>query len=342
MPASVDPHAPDADSLGEPQPRPAPAHVVAAAVCAAAGAGSPATLALVLETDGSTYAGAGAMALFGPGATQLGWLSGGCVEPEIARCAGEVAASGRIGWMEIDTRDDAALLSGSALGCRGRLRLALLPVAQLPGVHAPLQAWLDGDGDMRWSIGQDGRIALGAGAQAQAQAWRLDAAAPGWMSVETWTLSSAARPQLLLCGGGPETPMLLPLLRDLGWRTTLVEARARWQSLAALADMHRADGVAAALVDGPSYDAALVMHHNFELDLDALDALSATQVPFVGLLGPRRRCEDLFRLLTSAPHAALRARLHSPVGLDLGGRGAEAIALSIAAQLQAWRHGRRT
>ena len=108
-----------------------------------------------------------------------------------------------------------------------------------------------------------------------------------------------------------------------------------------LADTHRADGVAAALVDGRAYDAALVMHHNFELDLDALDALSATSVPFVGLLGPRRRCEDLFRLLTTASHAALRARLHSPIGLDLGGRGAEAIALSVAAQLQAWRHGRR-
>lgn len=335
MSVSTDPHAPPDEAV----PRPAPAHVVVAAVRDAAGAGDPATLALVLETDGSTYAGAGAMALFGPGDTQLGWLSGGCLEPEIARRAAEVAADGRIGWMEVDTRDDAALLSGSALGCRGRLRLVLLPVAQLPGVQAPLQAWLDGDGDMQWSIERSGAVTLEAGTQAQS--WCLDAAAPDWRSAGTWSLSSAARPQLLLCGGGPETPLLLPLLRDLGWRTTLVEARARWRPLAALADTHRADGVAAALVDGPPYDAALVMHHNFELDLDALDALSATPVPFVGLLGPRRRCEDLFRLLTTAPHAALRARLHSPIGLDLGGRGAEAIALSIAAQLQAWRHGRR-
>lgn len=334
MSVSVDPHAP----LGDAVPRPAPAHVVAAAVCEAARDGGPATLVLVLETDGSTYAGAGAMALFGPGETQLGWLSGGCLEPEIARRAAEVAASGRIGWMEIDTRDDAALMSGSALGCRGRLRLALLPVTQLPGVQAPLQAWLDGEGDVHWRIGRTGTVELETGALKQA--WTLDADAPAWTSADTWSLTSAARPQLLLCGGGPETPLLLPLLRDLGWRTTLVETRARWQPLAALADRHRADGVAASLSDGPAYDAALVMHHNFELDLDALDALSATQVPFVGLLGPRRRCEDLFRLLTTAPHAALRARLHSPIGLDLGGRGAEAIALSIAAQLQAWRHGR--
>ena len=335
MSVFTDPHARSDDAV----PPPAPAHVVVAAVRDAARAGDPATLALVLETDGSTYAGAGAMALFGPGDAQLGWLSGGCLEPEIARRAADVAANGRIGWMEVDTRDDAALLSGAALGCRGRLRLVLLPVAQLPGVQAPLQAWLDADGDMQWSIERGGQVTLEAGAQAQA--WCLDAAEPDWVSADTWSLSSAARPQLLLCVGGPETSLLWPLLRNLGWRTTLVEARGRWRPFAVLADTHRADGVAAALVDGRAYDAALVMHHNFELDLDALDALSATSVPFVGLLGPRRRCEDLFRLLTTASHAALRARLHSPIGLDLGGRGAEAIALSVAAQLQAWRHGRR-
>ncbi|WP_394003590.1 XdhC family protein [Luteimonas sp. WGS1318] len=339
MPAATDSPTSPVVSIPAGIARPAPAHAVVAAVCEAVRSGAPATLALVLDTDGSTYSGAGAMALFGPDDVQLGWLSGGCLEPEIARRAAEVAASGRIGWMEIDTRDDAALMSGSALGCRGRLRLALLPVTRLPGVQAPLQAWLDGDGTAHWTIGRAGTVELETGALKQA--WTLDADVPGWTSADTWSLTSAARPQLLLCGGGPETPLLLPLLRDLGWRTTLVESRERWRPLAALADRHRADGVAATLADGPAYDAALVMHHNFELDLDALDALSATQVPFVGLLGPRRRSEDLFRLLPTAPHAALRARLHSPIGLDLGGRGAEAIGLSIAAQLQAWRHGRR-
>ena len=82
------------------------------------------------------------------------------------------------------------------------------------------------------------------------------------------------------------------------------------------------------------------MHHNFELDLEALLALAPVPVPFVGLLGPVRRREDLFRVLPEALHASLRPRLQSPVGLDLGGRGADAIALSIAAQLQAWWHGR--
>jgi xanthine dehydrogenase accessory factor len=93
------------------------------------------------------------------------------------------------------------------------------------------------------------------------------------------------------------------------------------------------------LRDGPLPDAVLVMHHNFELDREALEALAATSVPFIGLLGPRRRRDDLFKLLTPEARAALSPRLRSPIGLALGGPGPEAIALSIAAQLQAWRHG---
>ena len=45
------------------------------------------------------------------------------------------------------------------------------------------------------------------------------------------------------------------------------------------------------------------------------------------------------RVLPTSAHALLLPRLRSPVGLKLGGHGLEAIALSIIAQLQAWRHG---
>src|SRR5215218_7298036 len=74
-------------------------------------------LALVLETVGSTYSHAGAMAYFGP-QRQVGWLSGGCLEPAIAQDATRVAATDAVGWMEIDTRGDEDLLLGSAIGCR--------------------------------------------------------------------------------------------------------------------------------------------------------------------------------------------------------------------------------
>ena len=311
-----------------------PAPVLRAAV-AAVHAGDAATLAWVLETEGSTYARTGAMALFGPGQAQVGWLSGGCLEPALARLAVQADAQAWIDWAEIDTRDDDHLLSGSALGCRGRLRIALLPLRRLPGIEAPVQAWLDGGHALARTLDPAGRVELQAGTAAGR--WQVAAAPLPWATAgRAWSDPLARPPEALLLGAGPETAILLDLLRALGWRTTVAERRPRWRDAGANADVRR-DSHADALAARTHYDAVLVMHHDFERDRDALERVAATAIPFVGLLGPPRRRDDLLRLLPATQRAALGRRLHAPVGLDLGGQGPEAIALSIAAQLQDWR-----
>lgn len=300
-------------------------------------AGEEAVLALVLETEGSTYAGTGAMALFGNG-THAGWLSGGCLEPGIERCAATAGATGTIGWLEIDTRDDESLLSGSAVGCRGRLRLALLPLHGLAGIEAVLAAWLEGQQYVSLDITDAGTVE--AATSTLRRRWRLDAAPVEWSSPRRrWSVSILRPPEVLIFGAGPETPMLAPLLRELGWRVRVAERRPRWRDSATPDALIIDAAPAQALARAAHVDAALVMHHNFELDRDALDALATSPISFIGLLGPSRRQEDLFRLLTPAQRMALLPRLRSPVGIDLGGRGPETIALSIAAQLQGWRHG---
>lgn len=308
------------------------------AAAAAVRAGRPAVLAVVVGTEGSTYVGVGGMALFGGAGGQVGWLSGGCLEPEIERQARRAADSASLGWLEIDTRDDEDLLSGSALGCRGRLRLALLPLQALTGVETILQAWLQMDAPLWIEVRADGGVVVGL--DGDQHVWRLAGDAPTW-AAGVGPIRIAALPTVIVFGAGPETPLLLPLLRETGWRSVLVERRPRWTSLAEPADRHidAAPAAAVAAAGRQDFAAALVMHHNFELDREALSALSSTAIPFVGLLGPVRRREDLFRLLPEAQRQALLPRLHSPIGLKLGGRGPQAIALSIAAQLHAFRHG---
>jgi len=302
---------------------------------ACARGGARRALAIVLETEGSTYARRGGMALFGEDGTRLGWLSGGCLEPQIARRAQQAIAEGRLSWMEIDTRDDEDLLAGSALGCRGRLHLALLPLHLLPGSEALFAAWNGGGVALEFSVDADGAVGIRT-AQADAR-WRLDHDACDWAAdAPAWILRVPPPPELLVFGAGPESPLLLPLLRDLGWRTGLVERRERWRGLAAHAD-HHVDATPTAATNDARCEAALVMHHHFELDREALAALATTGTPYIGLLGPRRRRDDLFKVLAADARERLSARLRSPVGLPLGGHGPEAIALSIAAQLQAWR-----
>ncbi len=303
------------------------------AALAAIRAGVPAVLAVVVETEGSTYVGAGGMALFGGPGGQSGWLSGGCLEPEIERQARQADETASLGWLEIDTRDDEDLLAGSALGCRGRLRIALLPLRATPGFERAAEAWLRGGTALECALSDDGAVAVRAG---ETQAWRLPTSSPGWPNAG-WRLDIDPPPEAIVFGAGPETPLLLPLRREMGWRTTLVERRERWRDSAVFADerIERFN-------PGSGFDAALVMHHNFELDREALCALAESDIPFVGLLGPVRRREDLFKLLSERERAALAPRLRSPIGLKLGGQGPQAIALSIAAQLQAYRHGEET
>lgn len=301
--------------------------------------GEDTALALVLETEGSTYAHAGAMACFGTG-RQVGWLSGGCLEPALALEAAEAVAAGTLGWTEIDTRGDEDLLSGSAIGCRGRLRIAMLPLRAMRGLGGALldgvlDAWLDGGAALAFELDAAGEVRVSSGAASMRV--RLPTAAIPWPAARpSWSLAVARPPAAVLFGAGPEAPPLLRVLHELGWRTTLVERRPRWRRPDAPIDLH-VDSTPSAFAAAADTDVALVMHHHFELDREALDALARTPIPFIGLLGPQRRRDDLFRLLTPEQRASITPRLRSPVGLPLGGQGPEAIALSIAAQLQAWR-----
>jgi len=291
-------------------------------------------LALVIETEGSTYASIGTLALFGDG-PHVGWISGGCLEPEIERVASVAGDTGRLEWLDIDTIDDGALLSGSAVGCRGRQLLALLPLAALPRIADAISAWLAGGQALTITLERDGHIACRL--DGRAWSWTLPVGEAPHSTSKDWTLSLHRAPEALILGAGPETPTLIPMLRSLGWRVHVAERRGRWRDAAGagahLLDLHPDDAVAA----HPHADIALVMHHGFESDRDALAALAGSRIPFIGLLGPQRRRDDLFKLLRPAEREALGGRLHSPVGIPQCGRGPEAIALSIATQLQQWR-----
>ncbi|HYG08190.1 MAG TPA: XdhC family protein [Stenotrophomonas sp.] len=296
-------------------------------------AGEPATLALVVATEGSTYVKPGALALFAEQGTREGWLSGGCLEADIALQAAAALQAGELTLMEIDTRSDEDLLSGSAVGCRGRLHLALLPLPALSGWDTLARAWLARRGALCLQLDAQGRCCASIGDVLQEWPLPLDTR----HVAARFHVRIPAPPALALFGAGPESEVLLPWLRQLGWMTTLVEKRPRWRGQGVLADQHVEATPAQALAAGLDAEAVLVMHHHFELDREALDALAAHPARFIGLLGPRRRQQDLFQLLAPAQREQLMPRLRSPVGLHLGGEGPQAIALSIAAQLQRWR-----
>jgi xanthine dehydrogenase accessory factor len=101
------------------------------------------------------------------------------------------------------------------------------------------------------------------------------------------------------------------------------------------------NAVARVGVDRDTY--VLVMTHHYLIDRALLSELLLSPTPYIGLLGPRQRAEDLLadvEGLGIGLSAEQRARLYGPAGLDVGGDGPEAIALSLLAGVMAAAEGR--
>jgi xanthine dehydrogenase accessory factor len=280
-------------------------------------AGRTFALTVVVEAEGSTYRKPGALALVADDGTQVGVISGGCLEPGLVALARQAVIAHEPRDTVFDTRTEDDLVFGSGSGCRGRMRVVALPV--WPDVPTPaLDAVLSAHESRR-----PARLAL-------------EQLAPNLGLALTVTIRPP--PLVVLLGAGPEVAPLLRIARVLGWfawvadhRTGLLEDP-RIQSADRLLAV-RPGAVVAALVD-VEVDAAIVMTHTAEGDLAALAALAAAEVRYVGLLGPPARRDELLARLTPAQRAALDGRLHAPVGLPLGGEGPEVIALAIAAEMQ--------
>ncbi len=138
---------------------------------------------------------------------------------------------------------------------------------------------------------------------------------------------------------------LIELARVLGIKTIVIDPRTAFATPErfAAADQLIAGWPAEALADIPIHESTyfVALSHDFKIDLPALEIALAGPARYVGALGSTRthakRVDELLELGLSREQIE---RIRAPIGLDLGGRKAEEIALAIAAQIVAARHGR--
>jgi xanthine dehydrogenase accessory factor len=139
---------------------------------------------------------------------------------------------------------------------------------------------------------------------------------------------------------------LTQVAKVLGYRVTLCDAR---QMFATRARFPFADEV---VVDWPqrllarigpeltSRDAICVLTHEAKFDVPAIVAALATKAGYLGAMGSRRTHADrVGRLRAAGVDEAGLARLHAPIGLDLGALTPEETAVSICAEIIAVRTG---
>jgi xanthine/CO dehydrogenase XdhC/CoxF family maturation factor len=156
-------------------------------------------------------------------------------------------------------------------------------------------------------------------------------------------LESVAPPTaLVIFGAGDDAQPLARLARELGWHVTIADPRAafatreRFPSVDAVIVGRADELVNKVMLDADSV--AVVMTHHYVHDVPLLRALLKRPLAYLGLLGPKKRAEKILEDFTREGvtiSADERARLHAPVGLDLGADTPEQVALSIVAEIQA-------
>jgi xanthine/CO dehydrogenase XdhC/CoxF family maturation factor len=333
----------------------------------------PVVLATVIRTAGSTYAKPGTQMLIASDGEYAGLLSGGCLEGDLREHARGVAATGHARIVSYDLRSKDDQLFGLGAGCEGAMDILLTrhgpedgdwqPLVSMQRAHQvgswlrlgfitatdnpalPLGSSFPADGELPDSVRRDAQVGalLGTLHDVALRTGNNGHSRIESLGIELFVAAIAPPPRVLLMGGGPDARPVATLAAFLGWQVTVADHRPAYLDAARFPDgVHLVQSAATEIADAiplDQFDAAIVMSHHMDSDLNYLRALVSTPVPYVGLLGPAARREKLLADLGD-PVPSLRARLRAPVGLDIGGRTPEAIALSIVGEVQAVLAGR--
>jgi xanthine dehydrogenase accessory factor len=152
-------------------------------------------------------------------------------------------------------------------------------------------------------------------------------------------------PHVVLCGAGHINLALHRMAAGLGFRFTVIDDRPEWANATnfpgAAVLVERPEEAIGALGLGPD---SFVIVGTREGDRDVILAAARTAARYIGVVASKRKAILLGRELVAAAGETLDLdrflpRFHAPVGLALGGRSPEAVALSILAELQALRYG---
>ncbi|MEO8575117.1 MAG: XdhC family protein [Gemmatimonadales bacterium] len=337
-----------------------------------AASGTPIVLATVVRVTGSSYGGVGTRMVVRVDGSTVGIVSGGCLETDLAEQAKRVHNDGTAKVVTYDTRADDDAAWGLGLGCNGLIDVLLEPMTPvIAGAFAVLleealnatsasvlatviqsaddeksvvaaHALLNGDADQTtgdWGDRGALNSARGDAGEALAAGRRGLVREYGDVNVAFEVVHPAVR--LVICGSGPDVIPLVRFGAELGWTSTVVDHRpiehAHAERFPGARVVECADPMKlASSVALTPQTAAVVMSHHFARDLDYVRALLASDVGYIGVLGPRARAERMLADISSAGYT-LRGteRMHAPVGMDIGGDGPNAIALSIIAEVSA-------
>jgi xanthine dehydrogenase accessory factor len=307
--------------------------------------------AVVIRTYGSAPRPEGAALLYAEDGRIAGSVSGGCVEGAAAEEIARAWGTGRSKVVRYGISDEQAWSVG--LACGGNIDVLIEPdipaeaesAARSQGGVAVVTDLADGH---RFTVSEAEADPTGEPADvvAAARGGLLRGSSRVFESGERQVFIEAypVRPRLVIVGAVEIARSLTRLARELGYATVVVDGRAAFATAERFPEADRLEvGWLDEVADDISLDAndaVAVLAHDPKLDDPALVEAFRRGCRYVGALGSRTTQADRReRLRAMGVRDADVARLHGPIGLDLGGRAPAETALAILAEIVAERYG---
>ena len=341
--------------------------------------GKQSALATVVHVEGSSYRRPGARMLIEEDGQLTGAISGGCLEGDALRKALLVMNEKKTRLVTYDTMDDDDAKFGVGLGCNGIIQVLIEPI-DAANTNNAIQ-FLKAVNEKRqqsvlvtlFSLQDKKNPQFGTCLLLKEDKSIIDTAPvlkdilmadtkealinqnssfKNYISEEHnfTAFIEVIKPtvSLVVIGAGNDVMPLVDMTEILGWETTVVDGRANY------AKKERFVSACQVLVSKPEQvleqitideqTVFLLMTHNYNYDMAMLRQLLQKNVPYIGMLGPKKKRE---RMLDELKEEGLvfseqqLSVLHSPVGLDIGAETSEEIALSILAEIKALFAGRQ-
>jgi xanthine dehydrogenase accessory factor len=294
--------------------------------------GEDIAIATVIETWGSSPRPLGSKMLVTRSGKMAGSVSNGCIEGAVFEQAQKVLKSGTATVAAFGVADDVAFEVG--LACGGHIEVFVQPLSR---EHRQAVGMLKREepATLRTNL-VTGETEIIEGIPQGSELARRD----GDVFIE-----QLRRPAHLVIIGAIHIAIPLHRLAKLmGYRVTVIDARAKFATTERFPEADELivawpdEAMRKLIVDGSTY--VVILTHDPKFDLPALRSVLTQDAGYIGAIGSRKTNQNRFDALRREGFTEEQlAKVHGPIGLDLGSRGAEETALGILAEITAVRFG---
>ena len=336
-------------------------------------------LATLVKVRGSHYRKAGAKVLISEVGDMIGAISGGCMETDLKNIAKKVIVSGESRLTKYDSTSSEEIVFGLGVGCGGVVEILVEPIGQNghPYLDAMCEMLTHHNRLISAVIYSSNTPDLTGGRLVLSQNECI------WSNIENETIKKkitfwmnqvsshsnnintvieteygplnlnvfcdfiSPSIHLLIIGGGNDAMPLVYFAKKLGWDITIADHRPSYATLERFPDADRVIVTPSETIlenlNFENIDAVIILTHNFLNDLALLKILLPMELPYLGLLGARKRTQNLLSEVENAEIMSIddaKNKLFAPVGLDIGSDTPEEIALAIVSEIKAVLSGR--